>query len=177
MTSLNTDNLKSLIRDIPDFPKKGILFKDITPLLQDAAAFRQVIDTLAAKLTEKKVDTIVGIESRGFIFGPALAYKMGIGIVPVRKAGKLPYHVLQESYSLEYGEAVLEIHKDSIQPGARVAIIDDLLATGGTAKAAGSLVQRLGGSIEIAAFIVELEFLKGRQFLQPYDVFSLIQYS
>ena len=176
MTSSDLDYLKSLIRDVPDFPKPGILFKDITPLLQDPKAFKQIIDELGDYLRSKKVDTIVGIESRGFIFGPALAYKLDIGLVPVRKAGKLPYKVLQESYDLEYGQATLEIHEDAIKPGARVVIIDDLLATGGTANAASKLIQRLGGTVVAAAFIVELEFLGGRKHLSDYDVFSLIQY-
>lgn len=168
--------LRKFIRDIPDFPKKGIMFKDITPLLRDGEAFRMAVDALASRIEEKEVDLLVGIESRGFLFGSAIAYKMGLGIVPVRKTGKLPAETERISYSLEYGEAVLEIHKDAFEPGTRVAVIDDLLATGGTAVATAELVEKLGGNVATVAFLVELEFLKGREKLSSYDVTSLIQY-
>lgn len=177
MVQADLTTIKSLIRDVPDFPKPGILFKDITPLLQSPEAFKVIIDLLADELRQKNVDTIVGIESRGFIFGPALAYNLGVSLVPVRKEGKLPYKVIKESYSLEYGEATLEIHEDAIKPGAKVAIIDDLLATGGTAMAAAKLVERLGGQVQLAAFIVELEFLGGRERMKDYTVHSLLTYS
>ena len=168
--------LKQYIRDVPDFPKSGIVFKDITPLLQVPAAFRQVIDTLSEVLSKKKVDLIIGVESRGFIFSPALAYKMNIGFIPVRKKGKLPWHTHEVSYELEYGEAVLQIHQDALKKGQRIAIVDDLLATGGTAGAAACLVEKLGGSVEIIACLIELSFLKGRDRLAGYEVFSLLQY-
>ena len=168
--------LQNIIRDIPDFPKKGILFKDITPLLSDAEAFRLSIDAFAAELQKKQIDYIVGIESRGFIFSPVLAYKLGAGFIPVRKKGKLPHKTEEVAYALEYGEAILEIHRDAFKPGARVAIVDDLLATGGTALAAAHLVERLGGKVEMIAFLIELIFLNGRQQLPRYDVFSLIKY-
>ena len=169
-------DLKSIIRDIPDFPKPGIVFKDITPLLKDPKAFRQTINALGRELEGKSIDLVAGIESRGFIFSPVLAYQLGTGFVPVRKKGKLPYQTEQMAYALEYGEAVLEIHQDALKPGARVVIVDDLLATGGTALAAAKLVERLGGTVEKVIFLIELEFLKGRQKLAGYDVASLIQY-
>jgi adenine phosphoribosyltransferase len=168
--------LQGIIRDIPDFPKKGIIFKDITPLLKDPEAFHFAVDALSAELKKKDIDFVVGIESRGFIFSPVLAYKLGVGFVPVRKEGKLPSETEQVAYTLEYGEAVLEIHQDALHPGARVAIVDDLLATGGTALATAHLVEKLGAKIETIAFLVELPFLKGREKLSHYDVFSLIQY-
>jgi len=173
---MNQATLQSLIRDIPDFPKKGIIFKDITPLLQDAEAFRCAVDGLSQELQKKNIDFIVGIESRGFIFSPVLAYKLGVGFVPVRKKGKLPWETEQVAYTLEYGEAVLEIHQDAFKPGARVAVVDDLLATGGTAFAAAHLVEKLGAEVAIIAFLVELKFLNGREKLSQYDIFSLIQY-
>lgn len=171
------EDIKKVIRDVPDFPKAGILFKDITPVLQDPDCFRFVIDSVARELAGSgKIDCIVGIESRGFIMSPVLAYKMNAGFVPVRKKGKLPYHTEQESYTLEYGEAILEIHKDALEPGSRVVIIDDLLATGGTALAAARLVEKLGGQVIKIAFLVELLFLAGRKKLPNYDIFSLVQY-
>lgn len=169
-------DLKKIIRDVPDFPKKGILFKDITPILTHPEAFRIVVDQLAEDLQKKKIDVLVGIESRGFIFSPVIAYKLGIGFVPVRKKGKLPYKTEQVAYSLEYGEAILEIHQDALVKGARVAIVDDLLATGGTAFAAAKLVEKLGGKVEKISFLVELLFLSGRAKLANYDVFSLVKY-
>ena len=176
MTTFKAETIKTIIRDIPDFPKEGIIFKDITPILSDPACFKYTVDTLAVELQKKKIDCIVGIESRGFIFSPTLAYKMGIGFIPVRKKGKLPYHTEQVAYALEYGEAILEIHKDAFPKGSRVAIVDDLLATGGTAFAAAHLVEKLGGKVEKLAFVVELLFLNGRKKLSKYDVFSLVQY-
>jgi adenine phosphoribosyltransferase len=169
-------DLKTIIRDIPDFPKEGIIFKDITPILKHPEAFRYAVDRLSAEIGKQKIDYIVGIESRGFIFSPVLAYKLGAGFIPVRKKGKLPHQTEQVAYALEYGEAILEIHKDAIPAGARVAVIDDLLATGGTAFAAAHLVERLGGKVEKLAFLIELNFLNGRKKLSGYDVFSLVQY-
>lgn len=173
---LDLSRLKASIRDIPNFPKEGILFRDITPVLQDASLFSSVIDAFAEEMAKHEIDLIIGIESRGFIFSPALAYKMKKGFVPVRKKGKLPCETKQVSYSLEYGEAILEIHKDALEPGARVVIIDDLLATGGTAHAAAQLVEALGGKVELLVFLVELAFLKGRENLGTHEVFSLIKY-
>ncbi len=173
---MNATLLESLIRNVPDFPKKGIIFKDITPLLKDPRAFQFAVDELTKELVTRKIDVVVGIESRGFIFSPVLAYKLGAGFVPVRKEGKLPSETEQMAYTLEYGEAVLEIHVDALQPGARVAIVDDLLATGGTALAAAHLVEKLGGKVETISFLVELNFLNGREKLSRYNVFSLIQY-
>ncbi|MDP3919792.1 MAG: adenine phosphoribosyltransferase [Candidatus Omnitrophota bacterium] len=169
-------DFRSAIRDVPNFPKEGIVFKDITPLLKEPAIFRSAVDIMVKKLAEKQVDFILGIESRGFIFSPILAYQLNAGFIPVRKAGKLPWLTHQVAYSLEYGEAVLEIHQDSIPKGARVAIVDDLLATGGTGKACAELTEKVGGEVAIFAFLVELSFLKGREKLSDYDVFSLVQY-
>jgi adenine phosphoribosyltransferase len=170
------DLIKSSIRDIADFPKEGIIFKDITPLLKDPKAFKLAVDTFGEFFRGFKLDYVVGIESRGFIFSPALAYQLKVGFVPLRKKGKLPYQTEQIAYALEYGEAILEIHKDAIEPGSRVAIVDDLLATGGTAFAAAKLVEKLGGIVVSTAFVIELSFLKGREKLAGYDVFSLVQY-
>ncbi len=172
----DTSTLQKIIRDIPDFPKKGIIFKDITPILKHPEAFRYAIDCIAEQIAPKKLDYIVGIESRGFIFSPVLAYKLNAGFIPVRKKGKLPHKTEQIAYALEYGEAVLEIHRDALDAGARVAIVDDLLATGGTAAAAARLVEKLGGQVECFAFLVELEFLEGRKKLEGYDIFSLVKY-
>ncbi len=170
------DNLKNLIREVPDWPKPGILFYDITTLLQDAAGFRTVVEALRARYAGAGVDTIVGIEARGFIFGPALAYALGAGFVPVRKPGKLPAETEGVEYSLEYGTDRLEVHKDAIRPGQKVLIIDDLLATGGTAAAVARLVERLGGKVQGFGFVIELDFLHGRDKLAGYDVFSLLRY-
>ncbi len=168
--------LEDRIRDIPDFPQKGVLFKDITPLLQDAAAFRTALDQLAAHYAGAGIETVVGVESRGFILGAPLAYLLNCGFVPVRKFGKLPYQTASVEYALEYGTNVVEVHMDAIKPGQRVLIVDDLLATGGTVRAAIELVQKLGGQIAGIAFLVELGFLKGRERLPDHDVFALIQY-
>ena len=168
--------LEDMIRDVPDFPKKGIIFKDITPLLQDAAAFRQVIDALADTYRDKEIDVVVAAEARGFILGAPLAYNLGIGFVPVRKPAKLPAECISAQYALEYGIDSLHMHKDAILPGQKVLIIDDLLATGGTVAAKVELVEKLGGKIIGIAFLVELTFLNGREKLKNYEVTSLIQY-
>ena len=173
---MNLDAVKKLVRDVSDFPKEGIVFKDITPILQNPDAFRCVVEKMAEEFSKSKIDVVVGIESRGFIFSPLLAYQLNAGFVPVRKKGKLPYKTEQVGYALEYGEAILEIHQDAIKPGARVAIVDDLLATGGTAFAAAHLVEKLGGKVEKFGFLIELDFLKGRNKLLPRQVFSLIKY-
>ncbi len=170
------DHFKQLIRNVPDFPKKGILFYDITTLLKDAKALREVLDTLATRYVNQNIDLVVGIESRGFIFAPALAYQIKAGFVPVRKPGKLPAETVKATYDLEYGKDSLEIHRDAIQQGQRVLVVDDLLATGGTAAAVTQLIRQLGGEVAGLAFLVELEFLSGRKKLTGYDVFSLLQY-
>ena len=166
--------LASLIRDVPDFPVKGVLFKDITTLIKEADAFQEVVDRLADRYTAMDVDVVVAIESRGFIFGAPLAYKLGAGLVPVRKPDKLPANTISESYTLEYGTNTLEMHADAIQPGQRVLVVDDLLATGGSARATINLVERLGGKVVGVAFMIELDFLHGRDRLEGYDVLSLI---
>ncbi len=169
-------DLAKLIRDVPDFPQKGILFKDITPLLGDPEAFREAVDALVARYVGHKIDKVVAIESRGFLLGAPLAYKLGAGLVPVRKPGKLPAETTTIEYSLEYGTNRLQIHLDAIQPGQKVLLVDDLLATGGSARAAIELVERLGGVIVGLAFLVELEFLRGMEKLQGYEVYSLIRF-
>ncbi|MDX6272077.1 MAG: adenine phosphoribosyltransferase [Acidobacteriota bacterium] len=170
------DNLKQLIREVPDFPKPGINFYDITTLLKHPEGLRQTVDALSAEFKDEQVDVVLGIEARGFIFAPALAYHLGAGFVPVRKPSKLPAETARVSYALEYGEDTLEIHRDAVGAGARVIIADDLLATGGTAKAAVDLVEGLGGVVAGLVFVVELEFLPGREKLAGYDVRSLIKY-
>ena len=170
------EKFKRLIRNVPDFPKKGVLFYDITTLLKNAKAFREVLDLFTAKYVNQKIDLVLGVESRGFIFAPILAYRIGAGFVPVRKPGKLPAESIKVTYDLEYGKDSLEIHKDAIQPGQRVLIVDDLLATGGTAAAVTRLVQQMGGQVTGLAFLVELEFLDGRKKLNGFEVFSLLQY-
>lgn len=168
--------VKKIVRDVPNFPKEGIIFKDITPLLKNAETFRHTVDAFAEILKTEKIDYVVGIESRGFIFSPVLAYKLNAGFVPVRKKGKLPHLTHQIPYELEYGTAILEIHQDAVPAGARVVILDDLLATGGTADAAARLVEKSGAKVIKIGFLIELAFLKGRDKLKGYDVFSLIQY-
>lgn len=168
--------LEKYIRDIPDFPIEGILFKDITPLLRDARAFRAAIDLLASHYEGTEIDQVVAIESRGFLFAAPLAYKLGAGMVPVRKPGKLPADVISVEYSLEYGSNTLEMHRDAIESGQRVLLVDDLLATGGSAKAAIELIERLGGRVVGVAFLIELTFLRGVDKLAGYDVFSIIKY-
>jgi adenine phosphoribosyltransferase len=170
------EHLRALIRDVTDFPQKGIIFKDITPLLADEVAFSTVIDEIVVHFGRGNVDKVVGIEARGFIVASPVAYHFGAGFVPVRKKGKLPWDVERQTYELEYGEETLEIHRDAIRPGERVAIVDDVLATGGTASAAADLVERLGGKVQGLAFIIELELLKGRRKLSSYDLLSLITY-
>ena len=170
------ENLKKLIREVPDFPKPGILFYDITTLLKDPGGLKAVIDALKDRYGRSRVDLVLGVEARGFIFAPALAYALGAGFVPVRKPKKLPAATVREEYQLEYGTDSLEIHKDAIQPGQNVLIVDDLLATGGTAAAVARLVEKLGGKVTGLGFVVELDFLKGREKLTGYDVFSLLQY-
>ena len=170
------NDLKTLIRDVPDFPKKGIIFKDITTLLREGKEFREAIDEISSEYINKKIDTVVSIEARGFIIGSALAYRLQAGVVLVRKKGKLPWHTHQTTYELEYGTDTLEIHQDAIKPDGKVLIVDDLLATGGTAGAAIDLVERLKGQIVGIAFLIELVFLKGREKLKDYPVFSLIKY-
>lgn len=174
---IDCDSLKALIREVPDFPKKGILFYDITTLLKDKLGFARLIDALSENYIGKDIDLILGMEARGFIFGPALAYRLNAGFVPVRKPGKLPAETAKVSYDLEYGSASLEIHKDAIRKGQRVLIVDDLLATGGTAVATAELASQLGAQIAGFAFVVELDFLKGREKLAKYDIFSLLHYS
>ncbi len=170
------EELKNSIRDIPDFPKKGILFKDITTLLKDGGKFRGAIDCLVERYKGKKIDKVVSIEARGFIFGSAMAYKLGAGLVPVRKKGKLPYETNKVDYQLEYGTDSLEIHKDAINPGDKVLLVDDLLATGGTMSAVSGLIEKMGGKIVETAFLIELTFLKGRERLKGRQVFSLIEF-
>jgi adenine phosphoribosyltransferase len=172
----NCEHLKKLIREVPDFPKPGILFYDITTLLKDRVGFATLIDALSEYYMQKKVDLVLGIEARGFIFGPALAYRLNAGFVPIRKPKKLPAETAKVTYQLEYGSDSLEVHKDAIQRGQRVIIVDDLLATGGTAAGTAQLAQSLGAEIAGLGFVVELDFLKGRQKLPGYDVFSLLHY-
>jgi adenine phosphoribosyltransferase len=173
---MTPDQLKKLIREVPDFPKKGILFYDITTLLKDQLGFATLVDLLSEHYIGQNIDVVLGMEARGFIFGPAVAYRLGAGFVPVRKPGKLPAAVTSVSYDLEYGSNTLQVHQDAIQKGQRVIIVDDLLATGGTAEATVKLAQSLGAEIAGLAFVVELDFLKGRDKLKGHDVFSLLNY-
>jgi adenine phosphoribosyltransferase len=169
------NDLGTLCRDVADFPKKGIIFKDITPLLREGDSFREIIDRFGDRYRDKGIDVVVSIEARGFIIGPAIAYKLGAGVVPVRKKGKLPWRCYQATYDLEYGTDTLEIHQDAIKPGEKVLIFDDLLATGGTVEAVINLVERLKGQIVEVAFLIELTSLKGRERIKDYPVFSLIK--
>jgi adenine phosphoribosyltransferase len=169
-------DLASMIRDVPDFPVKGILFKDITTLIRDGEAFRCAVDAMEERFRGTEIDLVAAIESRGFIFGAPLAYKLGVGFVPVRKPNKLPAETIRQEYSLEYGTNVLEVHRDAVKPGQRVLIVDDLLATGGSVRATIDLMERLGGKVVGVAFLIDLTFLKGMEKLQGYDVFSLIQF-
>lgn len=171
------DDLKALIREVPDFPKPGINFYDITTLLKDKRGLKQTIDVLSAKYQASRPDVVLGIEARGFIFAPALAYALGAGFVPVRKPKKLPHQIERIEYELEYGTDVLEIHRDAIQPGQRVLVIDDVLATGGTAAAVAKLVEKLRGQVIGLGFILELDFLHGRDRLNGYDVYSIVKYT
>ena len=170
------EDLKQHIREVPDFPKPGILFYDITTLLKDRVALRKTIDRLSWLFAERQVDKVVGIESRGFLFGAQVAYKLNAGFVPVRKPGKLPAETVHQTYELEYGSDRIEMHRDSIASGENVLIVDDLIATGGTALATASMVEELGGKVVGFGFVIELEFLPGREKLSAYDVRSLIRY-
>jgi len=174
--AINCESLKQLIREVPDFPKPGILFYDITTLLKDKVGFAKLIDALTVKFLNKNIDLVLGIEARGFIFGPALAYRLGAGFIPVRKPKKLPAETVKWTYDLEYGQDTLEMHKDAIRPGQRIVIVDDLLATGGTARATAELAKSLGADICGLGFVVELDFLNGRNKLREYDVVSLLHY-
>jgi len=174
--SQDIEEIRRAIRDIPDFPKPGIVFKDITPLLGNGRLFKRTIGILAERYRSQKIDTILGIESRGFIIGAALAYELGAGFCVVRKPGKLPYQTHSASYQLEYGVDTLEIHIDAIPSQARVVIADDLIATGGTAAATARLVSELGATVVECAFVIELGFLKGREKLKPYEVYSILKY-
>lgn len=173
---MKLNDLKSKIRDVPDFPISGIMFRDITTLLEDTEAFRFVLDHLYDRYRDKKIDRLVAIESRGFIFGGALADRLGCGFVPARKAGKLPADTVEESYSLEYGTATLQLHADAIEKGQKILVFDDLLATGGTLAATAKLVERLGGEIIEIAVLIELSFLKGKDYLKGYPLYSMVEY-
>lgn len=175
-SAVDCQSFRELIRGVPDFPKPGVLFYDITTLLKDKRGFALLIDAMADYFIGREIDLVLGIEARGFIFGPALAYRLNAGFVPVRKPGKLPAKTAKVTYELEYGSDTLEIHADAIRPGQKVILVDDLLATGGTMDATARLVKQLGGSIEGLAFAVELDFLKGRERFHGYDIFSLIHY-
>ncbi|MEP6758096.1 MAG: adenine phosphoribosyltransferase [Actinomycetota bacterium] len=173
---MQIEQIEALIRDVPDFPEPGIVYKDITPVLADPIAFSTIIDLIVVHFGRGNVDKVVGIEARGFILGAPVAYHFGAGVIPVRKKGKLPHETIQEEYALEYGTATLEIHKDAVRPGERVLVVDDVLATGGTAAAAVSLVERIGGKVCGIATLIELDFLHGRDKLQGHDLFTLIHY-
>jgi adenine phosphoribosyltransferase len=176
MNSAIMDRLRAGVRDVPDFPKKGIIFKDITPLLSDHALFRASIDLFLKRCRGKEIDKIVGIDARGFLFGSAVAYELGVGFVPIRKRGKLPYKTEIAKYSLEYGQAEMEMHVDAMIAGERVILVDDLLATGGTSAAAATLIRKVGGHLLEAQFLIELEFLNGRKQLDPTPVISFLKY-
>jgi len=176
---VNSDILEKLrfgVRDVPDFPKKGIIFKDITPILSDHGLFRASIDLFLERCRGKKIDKIVGIDARGFLFGSTVAYELGVGFVPIRKRGKLPYKTEVAKYSLEYGEAEMEMHIDALEAGEQVVLVDDLLATGGTSAAAAALIERAGGKLLEAQFLIELEFLHGRERLKPIPVIAFLKY-
>lgn len=170
------DDLNKIIRDVPDYPKKGIVFKDITPLLGNPVAFRKAIDLLVEQVKDKKIDAIASMEARGFIFGSVLAYKLGVKFVPMRKKGKLPYKTIRAEYELEYGKDIIEMHIDAVKPGERVLIVDDLLATGGTAVAVANLIKQAEGVVAGIGFLIELTFLKGRDKLKDFEIFSIIKY-
>jgi adenine phosphoribosyltransferase len=173
---VDASELRGCIRDIPDFPKPGVIYKDITPLLSNAEALRSTIDLISSHFDDKRVDRVLGVEARGFIIAAPVAYRFGSAFVPVRKAGKLPWEIEREEYELEYGTDLLEIHRDAVVPGDRVVIIDDVLATGGTAGATIRLVEKLGGEVIGLGFVIELGFLHGREKLEGYDVLSLVTY-
>ncbi len=168
--------LEDFIRDIPDFPEPGIIFKDITPLLRAPEAFRETVNRLAVPLRSRGLDALIAVDARGFLFGAALAYELGLPIVPVRKRGKLPYDVISVTYTLEYGEDSIEMHTDGVAAGQRVAVVDDVLATGGTLEAACQLVEKAGATVDVLSLVVELSFLEGRRKLQGYEISSLITY-
>jgi len=170
------EKLTSSIRDVPDFPKPGIVFKDITPILCDGALFGQAIELFLERCRTMRIDKIVCIDARGFLFGSAVAYELGLGLVPIRKKGKLPYKTERAAYTLEYGEAEMEMHIDSVSPGERIVLIDDLLATGGTSASAATLIRKVGGELVEAKFLIELEFLHGREKLSPTPVISFLKY-
>jgi adenine phosphoribosyltransferase len=170
------DKLRAGVRDVPDFPKKGIVFKDITPILSDHALFRASIDLFLERCREKKIDKIAGIDARGFLFGSAVAYELGVGFIPIRKRGKLPYKTEVAKYSLEYGEAEMEMHVDAVKRSERIVLVDDLLATGGTSAAAATLIAKAGGRLLEAQFLIELEFLHGREKLGQTPVISFLKY-
>ena len=176
MGSEAVEKLRAAVRDVPDFPKKGIMFKDITPVLSDRGLFRASIDLFLERCRGREIDKIVGIDARGFVFGSAVAYELGVGFVPIRKRGKLPYRTEIAKYSLEYGEAEMEMHTDAVKAGERVVLVDDLLATGGTSAAAAILIRKAGGQLLEAQFLIELEFLKGRRRLEPTPVTSFLKY-
>src|SRR4051795_11122810 len=176
MDSEMLQKLRAGIRDVPDFPKKGIIFKDITPILSDGALFRMSIDVFLEECRGKQIDKVVGIDARGFLFGSAVAYELGVGFVPIRKRGKLPFKTEIAKYSLEYGEAEMEMHIDAMTPGEKVVLIDDLLATGGTSAAAAALIRKIGGDLTEAIFLIELEFLKGRERLAPTPTTSFLHF-
>ncbi|MBN2430034.1 MAG: adenine phosphoribosyltransferase [Acidobacteria bacterium] len=168
--------LKKKIREIPDFPKPGILFYDITTLLRDGQAFRDAVGVFVQRHRDNHISAVVGIEARGFIFAAAVAHELGVGFIPVRKPGKLPYRTIRKSYSLEYGTDTIEMHEDAIQPGERILLIDDLIATGGTARAVAELISECGGEVVEVGFVIELDFLRGREQLRDYPVFSILRY-
>jgi adenine phosphoribosyltransferase len=176
MGSETVERLRAAVRDVPDFPKKGIMFKDITPLLSDPSLFRASIDLFLERCRGRELDKIVGIDARGFVFGSAVAYELGVGFVPIRKRGKLPYRTEIAKYSLEYGEAEVEMHTDAVSEGERVVLVDDLLATGGTSAAAAALIRNAGADLVEAQFLIELEFLEGRKRLEPTPVTSFLKY-
>jgi adenine phosphoribosyltransferase len=169
-------DLAKMIRDVPDFPKEGIVFKDITTLIKEPQAFKQVVDILAEHYAGQQIDLVVAVEARGYIFGAPVAYQLGAGFIPVRKVGKLPAETVREEYELEYGTDSVEMHRDAIEPGQKVLIVDDLIATGGSAAATARLVERLGGEVVGIAFLIELGFLSGVDKLKGYDVFTIIEY-
>jgi adenine phosphoribosyltransferase len=170
------EQLRGAVRDVPDFPKAGIIFKDITPILADGVLFRASIDAFLGRCRGMKIDKIVGIDARGFLFGSAVAYELGVGFVPLRKKGRLPYKTESAKYSLEYGEAEMELHIDAITPGERIVLVEDLLATGGTSASAATLIRKVGGDLLEAQFLIELEFLHGREKLAPTSVVSFLKY-
>jgi adenine phosphoribosyltransferase len=176
MGSDTVERLRAAVRDVPDFPKKGIVFKDITPLLSDSGLFRASIDLFLERCRGREIDKIVGIDARGFLFGSAVAYELGLGFVPIRKRGKLPYRTDTAKYSLEYGEAEVEMHTDAVREGERIVLVDDLLATGGTSAAAAVLIRNTGADLLEAQFLIELEFLQGRKRLEPTPVTSFLKY-